>query len=402
MQSPANESDQLAASNPRGFARGPRWIGICCAIVLSVGGIAAWYALSAPHSAPAARSQGRGVPVSVVTAGRRDLPVYISGLGTVRAYLTVSIHSQVDGALQEVLFTEGQKVKKGDLLARIDPRLFQAALDQAIAKKAQDEALLVAAQKDLIRSKSLAAKNFATEQAVDQATARVDQLKASIAADVAAIETAKTQLDYTFIRAPNDGRIGIRRVDPGNLVHATDANGIASLVLMQPSAVVFTLPSRTLSEVRRAMARGPVEVAAIDQSSRKPLATGTLLLIDNAVDQATATIRLKAIFPNEDEQLWPGDFVTARLLLEVRRDAIGIPANAVQRGPKGLFAWVVTPANIAEAHPIEAGPTSDGTTIVTAGLREGERVVIDGQYKLQQGAAVSIVAPAHANAASAE
>jgi multidrug efflux system membrane fusion protein len=220
--------------------------------------------------------------------------------------------------------------------------------------------------------------------------AKVEQLKAAIAADAAAIETAQTQLDYATITAPHDGRIGIRLVDPGNLVRASDPGGIAMLAMMQPTAVVFTLPSRVLPDVRAAMGRGPVQLTAFDQNNREALALGTLLLVDNTVDQATSTIRLKASFPNEDEKLWPGDFVNARLLVETRKDVIALPSSAVQRGQQGLFAWIVTDKNTAEPRPIEVGPISGNLTIVTAGVNEGERVVTDGQYKLARGAPVSI------------
>ena len=339
--------------------------------------------------------------MSVAVASRRDLPVYLTGLGTVQASFTVGIHSQVDGKLQEVLFTEGQHVKKGDVLAKIDPRLFQAALDQAKAKRAQDAAMLIAAEKDLTRSKTLALKNFQSQQNVDQQQAKVDQLQASIAADEAAMETAQTQLDYTTIASPNDGRIGIRLVDPGNLVRASDAGSIASVVLTRPATVLFTLPARVLDDVRDAMARGPVEVTAFDQDNRRPLSTGKLLLIDNVIDQATATMRLKAMFANDDERLWPGEFVNARLLLETRSDVLTIPTAAVQRGPQGLFIWVVTADNTAEPRPIAVGPTTDELTIVSSGLSDGERVVTDGQYKLQRNAAVTVTSPLSAGAGRA-
>jgi multidrug efflux system membrane fusion protein len=330
------------------------------------------------------------VPVTVAVAAKQDVPVYLTGIGAVQAWFTVKVHPQVDGKLEDVLFTEGQHVKKGDVLARIDPRLFQAALDQAKAKKAQDEAMLVAADKDLTRGRMLITRNAVSEQVVDQEVAKVEQLKAAIAADAAAIETAQAQLDYTTITAPHDGRIGMRLVDPGNLVRASDPGGIAMLTMMQPTAVVFTLPSRVLPDVRAAMGRGPVEVTAFDQNNREALAIGTLLLVDNTVDQATSTIRLKASFPNEDDKLWPGDFVNARLLVETRKNVIALPSSAVQRGQQGLFAWIVTDKNTAEPHPIEVGPISGNLTIVTAGVNEGERVVTDGQYKLQRGALVSV------------
>jgi multidrug efflux system membrane fusion protein len=338
------------------------------------------------------------VPVRIAIVSRQDVPIYLTGLGTVQASFTVGIHSQVDGKLQEVLFTEGQHVKKGDVLAKIDPRLFQAALDQAKAKKAQDQAQLTSAEKDLARSKTLVLSNITSQQIVDQQQAKVDQLKAAIAADEAMIQTAQTQLEYTTITAPSDGRMGVRLVDPGNIVHANDQGSLATLVLMQPTAVMFTLPARYLDDVRDAMARGPVEVTAYDQDNRRALATGKLLLVDNVIDQATATIRLKAMFPNEDEKLWPGEFVNAHVLLDTRGNAVVVPSAAVQRGPQGLFVWTVTAKNLAEPRPIEVGPTYEGLTVVASGLSGGERIVTDGQYKLQRDAPVTVTSPPMAGA----
>jgi multidrug efflux system membrane fusion protein len=321
--------------------------------------------------------------VTIAGAERQNIPIYLTGLGTVQAMLTIDIQAQVDGQLQQVMFTEGQHVKKGDELAKIDPRPFQAALDQAKAKRAQDAAALIAAEKDLVRSKTLSLKNFETQQNVDQQQAKVDQLKAAIAADEAAVESAQTQLDYTTIIAPSDGRVGIRRIDPGNVVRAADARPITSLILTQPCAVLFILPATNLRDVREALKRGPVQVSALDQDGLVALSTGELLLIDNAIDQATATMRLKALFANEDDALWPGEFVNARVLVETRHNALTIPTAAIQNGPKGVFTWVVTADNVAEQRPIEAGPASGSLTIVTAGLADGDRVVVAGQYKLQ-------------------
>jgi multidrug efflux system membrane fusion protein len=370
---------------------------------IAIGGAAGWYLLQTSEPVRAARPQAAAaVPVSIATASRQDVPIYLGGLGTVQASYTIGIHAQVDGKLIAVEFTEGQHVKAGDVLAKIDPRLYQAALDQAKAKKGQDEAQLVSAQKDLARSKTLAAQSFQTEQIVDQQQAKVEQLKAAIAADNAAIDTAQTQLDYTTITAPSDGRIGVRLVDPGNLVRASDQGSIATLTRLQPISVLFTLPSRALDDVRDAMARGPVEVTAFDRDNARALSTGTLLLVDNLIDQATATIRLKATFENKDERLWPGEFVNARLLMETRRNVLTVPSTAVQRGPQGLLAWVVDEKDVARAVPIQVGPTSGDLTIVTAGLSEGARVVTDGYYKLQQNARVTITAsqPARAGGTS--
>jgi multidrug efflux system membrane fusion protein len=369
--------------------------------IMAAAGAAYWSWPHATEPARGARPARPAVPVSIALASRQDLPIHLTGIGTVQASFTVKIIAQVDGKLQEVLFTEGQRVKKGDVLAKLDPRLFQAALDQAKAKKAQNIALLVAAEKDLARSKTLAQRDYASQQSLDLQQSKVDQLKAAVAADEAAIETAQTQLEYTTVTAPSDGRIGIRLVDPGNLVRATDTSAIATLMLAQPAAVLFTLPSRALGELREAMARGPIQVLAYDQNNRRSLATGKLLLIDNAVDQATSTIRLKAMFPNEDERLWPGDFVNARLLLETQPNVLVVPSSAVQRGPQGLFAWTVTANNTAEPRTIEVGATAGELTVITTGLREGERVVTEGQYKLARNAPVSITPPRSAEIGSA-
>src|SRR5882757_3619176 len=370
-----------------------------CLAILAAGGAVYWYWVQGSEPARAARPSGpAAVPVSVAVVGKQDMPIYLTGLGTVQASFTVGIHSQVDGKLQEVRFTEGQHVKKGDVLAKIDPRLFQAALDQAKAKKAQDEALLAAADKDLVRFKTLVAKAVESQQNVDRQQGTVDQLKAAIAADEAMIETAQTNLDYTSITAPSDGRIGVRLVDPGNIIHANDAGAIATLVLTQPSAILFTLPSRSLDDVREAMKRGPVEVTAFDQDNRKALATGTLLLVDNIIDQASATIKLKAMFPNKDDKLWPGEFVNARVLVDTRANVVVVPSAAIQRGPDSLFVWTVTANDRAEPRPVQAGPRNESLTIINSGLNGGERIITDGQYKLQRGAPVTYAAPATAGA----
>jgi multidrug efflux system membrane fusion protein len=265
-----------------------------------------------------------------------------------------------------------------------------AALDQAKAKKLQDEAMLSSAQKDLARARALVVKSFETQQVLDQQIAKVDQMVASISADEAMVETAQTNLDYTSIVAPSDGRMGVRNIDPGNIVHASDAAAIATLTLTRPAAVLFTLSSRALNDVRDAVARGPVEVTAFSQDNTRVLSTGTLLLIDNFVDQASATMRLKAMFANEDDALWPGDFVNARVLIDFRKDVLAIPSPAIQRGPDGVFAWVVKPEGVVEPRPVKVGPATGDHTIVTSGLAEGERVVVNGQYKLRAGSHVTV------------
>jgi multidrug efflux system membrane fusion protein len=364
-----------------------------CIAVLALFGSVYWYSTQGPDPAHAAHATRTAVPVSIATASRQDVPIYLTGLGTVQALFTVGIHAQVDGKLQDVFFKEGQRVNKGDVLAKIDPRLYQAALDQAKARKAQDDAALISAEKDLERYQTLVLKKFETQQNVDQQQAKVDQTKAAIAADIAAIETAQTQLDYTDIVATTDGRMGVRMVDPGNIVHANDQGAIAILTQTEPTGVVFTLPAQTLDQVREAMAHGDVQVAAYDRDNLRLLSTGKLAMVDNLIDQTTANYRLKAMFSNGDEKLWPGEFVNARLLLETRKDVVVIPPVAVQRGPHGLFTWVLKPDNTVEPRPIATGTTTGDTTIVTSGVADGERVVTDGQYKLQTNSPVSITAP---------
>jgi membrane fusion protein, multidrug efflux system len=369
-------------------------VSVISTLVLAVVAVGTWYAVDhAPAQRAGGKQGGAPVPVTVALTTKQDLPIYLIGLGAVQASFTVGIRPQVDGKLEQVLFKEGDQVRKGAVLAKIDPRLYQAALDQAKARKAQDEAQLVAAQKDLVRSRTLVDKNFQTQQVVDQQQSKVETLIASIDADKAAIETAQTQLDYTSVVAPSDGRMGVRMIDPGNIVRTSDSQPIAMLTLTKPAAVMFTLSARSLNDVREAMARGPVEVVAFSQDNKRELGKGTLLLIDNIVDQASATMRLKAMFPNQDEQLWPGDFVNARLSLETRRDVLTVPSAAIQRGPDGIFAWVIDDKDVAHPRPITSGPSTGDRTIIASGLSEGDRVVINGQYKLRPNAKVTVTMP---------
>lgn len=361
---------------------------ISASVVVLVVGIAGYWLFRArPKTELTTRPV---VPVSVAVAHRQSVPIYLTGLGAVQASSTVDIRPQIDGILQEVLFIEGQNVKKGDALAKIDPRLFQATLDQARGKRAQDAALLVAAEKDLERFRTLQQSQIETQQNVDQQQAKVDQLKASVAADEAEIAVAQTRLNYTTITAPSDGRVGIRLIDQGNVVHASDLQPIAVLTRIRPSAVLFTLPARFLDDVHTALTGGPVEVIAFDQDNRRALSSGQLLLVDNAIDKTTDTIRLKAIFANDDEKLWPGAFVNARLLIETLSDVLVVPSTAVQRGPQGLFVWIVTPKDTAEPRQIKTGPTAGDLTVIISGLGDGERVVTDGQYKLKRNALVTV------------
>src|SRR5271170_1253065 len=368
-------------------------------IVVAIAGVGAWYELQ--RAEPVGVAAAAPVPVTVAIASRQDLPIYLSGLGVVQASFTVGIRAQVVGMLEQVLFKEGEHVHKDDVLAKIDPRLYQAALDSAKAKKEQDEAQLISARKDLQRSRTLVDKFFETMQVVDQQQAKVDQVNAMIDADRAMIETAQTNLDYTSIVAPSDGRMGVRLIDPGNIVHDSDSSPIVALTLTQPSAVMFTLSARSLNDVRDAMVRGPVEVTAFSQDNRRTLAKGELLLIDNMVDQASATMRLKAMFANEDEQLWPGDFVNAKVSLDALHGALTVPSAAIQTGPDGRFVWVVAEDDVVHARPIGPGPTTDGRTMITLGLTEGDRVVVSGQYKLRQKSKVTLTLPVPAVAKQA-
>jgi membrane fusion protein, multidrug efflux system len=366
--------------------KGRRFLVLVVAIAVAAGAASfvLWH-----RGQPAARAAtSPAVPVTVSAVARRDVPILLDSLGTVQASNTVAVHSQIDGKLQSVAFVEGQEVHKGDTLAVIDPRALQAALDQAVAKKAQDQAQLIAAQKDLVRFKALLTKAAGTEQSVDQQQGKVDQLKATIDADQAAIDSAQTQLSYTTITAPIDGRVGFRQVDAGNIIHANDANPLTVLTQIRPSIAIFTLPQKNLADVREAMLRGSVQVIATDQDNTRQLAQGELMLVDNQIDQTTSTIRLKARFPNEDDRLWPGEFVRLRVHVNTRDGAVTIPPTAVQRGPQGLYAWAIKPDNTAEQRPIETVPIDSDITIVTKGLTVGEQVVVNGQYRLQAGTRV--------------
>ncbi len=364
---------------------GRRWRVIAgIAIVAVVAGGGFYYWKGRPAAAPVARAVPV-IPVTVVDSATRDVPIFLEALGTVSASNTVSIRSQITGTLQSVNFTEGQEVHKGDTLAVIDPRPLQAALIQVTAKKAEDQAQLISAQKDLARFNDLATRDFATKQSVDQQQAKVDQLKATIDADQGAIENAQTQLSYATITAPFDGRVGFRQLDAGNIIHTGDTNPLTVLTQIKPSMVIFTLPQKNLGDVREAMLHGSVAVLAFDQDGNKQLATGELLLIDNQIDQATSTIRLKARFANDDSRLWPGEFVRIRAQVDTKSNAVTIPPVALQRGPQGLFTWVIKPDNTAEQRVVEATPVGTDTVIVTKGLSGGEKVVVNGQYRLQAG-----------------
>jgi multidrug efflux system membrane fusion protein len=328
------------------------------------------------------------VPVRIATVERRDVPLYLPGLGTVQAYNTVVVRTQVDGQLQRVAFTEGQEVKAGDLLAQIDPRPFQANYDQAVARKLEDQANLVNANINLRRFTNLAPSSYVTQQTLDTQRATVAQLEAQIQADQGAIDFARTQLDYTRITSPLSGKTGIRLVDQGNIVHPTDTSGLVVVTQLEPISVIFTLPEDQLPAVKSAMARGPVAIFAMSRDGRQQLAQGTLALIDNEIEQGTGTIRLKGTFPNRDEALWPGEFVNIRLLSQTAHEALTVPSTALQRGPEGFFTYVVKPDSTVEIRRLDAGPITGGRAVVLGGLESGEHVVTAGQYRLAPGVKV--------------
>jgi membrane fusion protein, multidrug efflux system len=361
-----------------------------CGVVVALAGLTA-SRLSKTNTAHAAPPPP--VPVIATTAAQGDVPIYYDALGTVMAFNTVSIRAQVTGQIVSIDFRQGQDVKRGDVLAKIDPDPFQAVLDQAVAKKNEDVAQLIDAQKDLQRFKTLVLRAAETQQNVDAQQAKVDQLKATIDADQAAIEAARTQFGFTSITAPIDGVVGFRQVDIGNIVNASDPNPLTVLTQIKPCYAVFTLPQADLGPVRDAMLRGAVEVLAFDQDDVHQLAKGELLLIDNQIDQSTSTIRLKAQFPNQDERLWPGEFIHIRILITIRKDAVTVPPVAVQRGPDGLYVWVIKPDGTVEQRSIDAQTVSDDTTVVSKGLAVGERIVVEGQSRLDQGVHVYIRPP---------
>jgi multidrug efflux system membrane fusion protein len=323
-----------------------------------------------------------------------DYPVTIDGLGQVQAYNTVTVRTRVDGQIEKIAFDEGQMVKAGDLITLIDPRPFQAALDQAKAKQAQDQANLANAKLDLQRYATLAKQSFATQQQLDTQNALVTQLIAQIAADAAAIDATQVQLDYTTIRAPIAGRVGFRLVDEGNIVNAAQQTGIVSIAQLQPIAVVFTAPEDDVWRINAAMARGAPQVEVRTSDGARLLATGTLTVVDNQVDVPSGSIRLKAEFGNKDSALWPGLAVATRLMVDVAKNALVVPDRAVQHGPDGLFVYVIDDQNRAAVRPVAVSHEDEDLAVIDKGLNDGDRVVTVGQYGLQPGARVGIDASA--------
>ena len=348
-----------------------------------------------PPGAPGGRRMMSGVsdepiPVLVGTVSQGDVPLYLSGLGTVQAFNTVTIKSRVDGQLVKILFKEGQDVKTGDVLAIIDPRPYDAQYKQAVATKAKDEALLVNARKDLVRDQGLVGKQFVSPQTVDTQQSLVDQYVAQVASDQATADYNKTQLDYTNITSPIDGRTGIRNLDIGNIIHAADTTAFVTITQIHPITVIFTLPADNLPSVAKGLGAGNLAVIAYGRDNVTALARGTLDLVDNQIDQTTGMVKMKATFPNDDGALWPGQFVNTSLLVSTRHNGLTVASTVVQHGPKGDFAWVVKPDKTVEMRDITVAQTQNNVALIDKGLAANEQVVVDGQYRLQNGSRIQV------------
>lgn len=368
------------------------WIFSLVGVAAVVAGGITWRHISSSAATPPAASADIApapIPATLGTAERKNVPVYLDGLGTVQAYNTVTVNTRVDGTLDKVSFVEGQDVKAGDVLAQIDPRPFKASLDLAVATKAKDEAQLVNARLDLKRFKdsSLLAS---TQQQIDTQQALVNQLAATVEGDQANIEAAQVQLDYTTIRAPISGRTGIRLVDQGNIVHAANTTGLVVITQLQPISVVFTLPQDELQSVIHEMgaSKAPLIAVAQGRDDRRTLDTGTLSLVDNQIDPTSGSVRLKAVFPNSRYTLWPGQFVNVRLQLKTLDNVVTVPSTAVQRGPDGMFVYTVKPDTSIAIQPVSVAQMSQGTSVIDKGVAAGTPIVVAGQFRLKPGSRV--------------
>ncbi|WP_298873090.1 efflux RND transporter periplasmic adaptor subunit [uncultured Bradyrhizobium sp.] len=366
------------------------WIIIIAAV--AGGGYYGWKRHQATEAAKAQTAQkgaprAPAVPVSIAAVQKADFPVYLTGLGTVQGFNTVQVRTRVDGQIDKIAFTEGQTVKQGDLLVEIDPRPFKAALDQAKAKKSQDEANLANANLDLQRYTKLG--EFATRQQTDTQRSTVAQLTAQIAADEAAISNAQTQLDYTQVKSPITGVASLRQVDIGNIINASSQTGIVTIAQIEPITVIFTAPEDQLPYISEGQKSGELKVIAFTTDGKKTLAQGKLAVINNQVDTTSGTIRLKAVFDNKEHTLWPGQSVSTRLLVRTLKDATIVPDDAVQHSTNGLYAYTVSQDNKAEVHKIKVSYSIDGRSVVDEGLSPGQQVITGGQYKVQPGSLVS-------------
>ena len=374
-------------------------------VVLATGGVLAVthkspFGRSTPPPAPAVPP----VPVVAGTVDQHDVPIYLTGVGTVIAYNTVVVHSQIQGQLVSINFTEGQTVRTGDLLAQIDPSPYQAQLDQVTATRDRDQAQLVNAQANLGRYSQLGKEGWATPQLVETQTAQVAQLQAAIKADEALIEAAKVQLNYTRLTSPIDGVVGIRQLDIGNIIHPTDPNGLVVVTQIEPISLIFTLPETVLPQIQQQQQKtnSPLAVLAYSQDNTIKLDQGVLGLVNNEILQTTGSIQLKANFPNKEHRLWPGELVNAQLLVDTRHDGLTVAASAVQQGPNGAYAYVIKPDSTVEMRPVAVAQISAGQVLINSGLKSNEQVVIDGQYKLQPGTHVTILTGKAAEEAKAQ
>lgn len=378
-------------ATPAKAGRRRRWIIYGIALIAVAGALYYVFGTSAQQQQRRGRFAADGpVPVLVAAATNADVPVYLDAVGTTRALNTVTVRPQVDGKLLSVAFKEGQDVKKGDILAQIDPTTFKAQLDQAVAKKAQDQALLTNAQNDLTRYEQLAATNAVNRQQLDTQKSLVAQLTAQVQSDQAAIESAQATLNYASVRAPIDGRTGLRQVDEGNIVHASDSTGIVTITQLKPISILFNLPQQYLSQVNNAFAKGPLAVDALRSDNDAVIDSGKLTVVDNQVDASTGTVKLKADFPNTNLQLWPGQFANIRLLIDTLKQVVVIPTGAVQRGPTGTFVYVVKDDNTASIRPIVVEKQDETQTVIKNGVTPPERVVTTGFARLTDGAKVSV------------
>jgi multidrug efflux system membrane fusion protein len=398
---PSRRTLERVLASPRRSLRRSRWTLAAAVIVFALCGAFGWryfYGAGAGgRDKPSSAQAPAPIPVTVAQAKTADFPVYLNGLGSVQPYQTVLIRSRIDGAIVKIAFKQGQMVKQGDVLAQVDPRPYQAALDQAQAKKTQDEASLKDAQLNLQRYTELAKKDSVSLQQLDTQQATVDQLTAQIKGDQAIIDNAQTQFDYTTIRSPITGKTGFRQVDAGNIVHAVDTTGIVTIVQLQPISVVFTAPEEDVPQINKALAAGVTPVTALSSDGLRTLSQGHLSVVNAAIDPASGSIGMKATFENADGALWPGLSVSTRLLVDTLKQVTVVPDGAVERGPSGLYAFVVGADNRVATRAITVGEEGDGQSVVPTGLTAGETVVTAGQYRLVQG---SLIEPNAASSAT--
>lgn len=357
-------------------------IALAFLVVMLAGGSFWYFEKSRPVAAVPVTA---AMPVVAASVTSKDVPIYLLGIGTVIAYNTDLVRSQIQGQLVQITFTEGQTVKAGDLLAQIDPRPYQTQIEQLTANRERDSAQLMNAEANLSRYTQLGDKGYATPQLVETQKAQVAQLQAAVKADQALIDQGNVQLSYTRLTSAIPGITGVRQIDIGNIIHPTDPNGLVVVTQVEPISLLFTLPQSELPRIQEQIAKGPLKVIAYSQDDKIKLDEGTLLLVNNEIAQTTGTVQLKAEFANPNHRLWPGQLVNARLLLETRKNALTVAASAVQQGQKGAYVYVVAPNKTAELRPVTVAQISQGQALIDTGLKESEVVVVDGQYRLKQG-----------------